>query len=60
MKTVEKFPYDVDFGAIMDYVDDRFMLVIKDESWSDEEIALLKKGAKLHFCYTMDIAIFNF
>ena len=60
MKTVEKFPYDVDFGAIMDYVDDRFMLVIKDESWSDEEIALLQKGAKLHFCYTMDIAIFIF
>ena len=60
MKTVEKFPYDVDFGAIMDYVDGRFMLVIKDESWSDEEIALLQKGSKLHFCYTMDIAIFIF
>lgn len=60
MKTKEIFPYDVDFGAVMDYVDGRFMLVIKDPSWEEEEIALLKQGATLRFCYTMDIAIFVF
>lgn len=53
-----KFEYDVDLGAIMDFVEDHFMLVIKDEKWSDEEINLLKQGAKLNFCYTQDIVIF--
>ena len=28
MNKKEKFAYDIDFGAIMDYVENRFMLVI--------------------------------
>ena len=40
----KKFAYDVEIGTIMDYVEDHFMLVIKDETWSDEEIELIKKG----------------
>lgn len=58
MEKKELFAYDVDLGAIMDYVEDHFMLVIKDEEWTEEEISLLKNGADLHFCYTQDIAIF--
>lgn len=54
----KKFAYDIEIGAIMDYVEDHFMLVIKDETWSDEEIELIKKGAVLNFCYTQDLAIF--
>lgn len=54
----KKFAYDVEIGTIMDYVEDHFMLVIKDEAWSDEEIELIKKGATLNFCYTQDLAIF--
>ena len=54
----KKFAYDVEIGTIMDYVEDHFMLVIKDETWSDEEIQLIKKGATLNFCYTQDLAIF--
>lgn len=54
----KKFAYDVEIGTIMDYVEDHFMLVIKDETWSDEEIELIKKGATLNFCYTQDLAIF--
>ena len=54
----KKFTYDVEIGTIMDYVEDHFMLVIKDETWSDEEIELIKKGATLNFCYTQDLAIF--
>lgn len=54
----KKFAYDVEIGTIMDYVKDHFMLVIKDETWSDEEIELIKKGATLNFCYTQDLAIF--
>ena len=58
MEKREKFAYDIDFGAIMDYVENRFMLVIKDEEWTQEEIELIKKGIHLSFCYTQDIAIF--
>lgn len=54
----KKFAYDVEIGTIMDYVENHFMLVIKDETWSDEEIELIKKGATLNFCYTQDLAIF--
>lgn len=54
----EKFPYDLDLGAVMDFVDDHFMLVIKDEVWTDEELTMLKKPLTLNFCYTSDIAIF--
>lgn len=54
----KKFAYDVEIGTIMDYVEDHFMLVIKDDTWSDEEIELIKKGATLNFCYTQDLAIF--
>ena len=54
----KKFAYDVEIGTIIVYVEDHFMLVIKDETWSDEEIELIKKGATLNFCYTQDLAIF--
>ena len=57
-KKKEKFPYDIDMGAIMDYVNDHFMLVIKDDFWSDEELTLLQNPLDMHFCYAMDIAIF--
>ncbi|MCF0105891.1 MAG: hypothetical protein HUJ53_03950 [Holdemanella sp.] len=57
-KRKEKFPYDIDLGAIMDYVKDHFILVIKDDFWTEEEIKLLQNPLDLHFCYTMDIAIF--
>ena len=58
MDKKDKFEYDIDFGAIMDYVENRFMLVIKDEEWTQEEIDMLNSGIHLHFCYTNDIAIF--
>ena len=60
MKTLGKFEYEVDPGTIMDFVKDRFMLVIKDDSWNEEELKLLNRKAVLEFCYTMDIAIFVF
>ena len=44
MNKKEKFAYDIDFGAIMDYVENRFMLVIKDEDWTQEEIDMLNSG----------------
>lgn len=58
MNKKEVFPYEVDLGAIMDYVDDHFMLVIKDEFWTEEELKMLNDPLELNFCYTQDIAIF--
>lgn len=58
MKKREKFAYDIEIGAVMDYVEDRFMLVIKDDEWTEEEIRLLKSGVTVNFCYTQDLAIF--
>ena len=47
MNKKEKFVYDIDFGAIMDYVENRFMLVIKDEDWTQEEIDMLNRSSFL-------------
>ena len=58
MNTREKFPYDLELGAVMDFVEDHFMLVIKDEVWTEEELKMLKQPLALNFCYTQDIAIF--
>lgn len=54
----EKFPYEIDNGAVVDFVDGRFLLAIKDDFWSDEEIALCRRPLDLHYCYTNDLAIF--
>lgn len=42
----------------MDYVEDHFMLVLKDEFWTEEELKMLETPLVLNFCYTQDIAIF--
>lgn len=38
-----KFPYDIPEGAVMDYVDGRFVVAVKDDCWNEEELALLKQ-----------------
>lgn len=57
-KDKEIFPYEVDFGSVTDFVDGKFVLVIKDDFWSDEELALFRQPMELNFCYTNDLAIF--
>lgn len=52
------FPYELDNGSVVDYVDGRFLLALKDDFWSDEELALLREPLNLHYCYTNDLAIF--
>ena len=41
----------------MDYAGGRFMLVIKDDEWNDEQLKLAK-AFDVHFCWTADLAIF--
>ncbi|MEY8380268.1 hypothetical protein [Ileibacterium valens] len=52
------FPYEVDEGSVTDFVDGHFVLVVKDQFWSDEEIELFRQPIDLHFCYTNDLAFF--
>lgn len=56
----EKFPVDIEEeGTIMDYVDHEFVFVIKDEMWTEFELAALKRQPlTIDFVYKYDIAIF--
>lgn len=58
MSKREKFPYDVEMGAQMDFADGRFMLVLKDEDWSEEELAMARSFLNVAVCYTNGICIF--
>ncbi|TGY65255.1 hypothetical protein [Dubosiella muris] len=57
MKEKEKFPYEIEEGAVMDYVENRFMLVLKDKEWTEEELGMLDP-LRIGFCYTNGLAIF--
>ena len=41
----------------MDYVENRFMLVLKDKEWTEEELGMLDP-LRIGFCYTNGLAIF--
>lgn len=58
MQKLKRFAYDLDMGSVADFADGRFMLVIKDEVWTEEELILLKRGIRAAFCYVYDIAVF--
>ena len=53
----EVFPYSVPEGAVMDFVEDRFLLVIKDEDWNEDQIRLCQSTIACHICYTADLFI---
>lgn len=58
MQNREKFPYDVEMGTVMDFVDGKFMLIIKDEDWYDHEIKEIKDDFSIQFGYSNGIAFF--
>lgn len=47
MKTDEKFPYDLPLGSAVDYVNNAFLLVIKDDFWNDDQLKLMKQPLDL-------------
>lgn len=53
----EFFPYDISEGAACDYADGQLMIVIKDDVWSDEELALARSPLDLNICYTNGLVI---
>lgn len=58
MNTKEKFPYELPLGSAVDYVDNAFLLVIKDDSWNEDQLKLMREPLQVHFCYTNGMAIF--
>lgn len=58
MKTDEKFPYELPLGSAVDYVNNAFLLVIKDDFWNDDQLKLMKQPLALHFGYTNGLAMF--
>lgn len=56
----EHFPIDIAAqGTVMDYVDDEFVFIIKDELWTPYEINAVKQAKlQVDFVYKYDIAIF--
>lgn len=41
----------------MDFVEDRFLLVIKDQDWNEDQIRLCQGAIQCHLCSTADIFI---
>ena len=47
----EVFPSAIEEeGTVMDFVDDEFVFVIKDEVWTDEECQAMKHNPLTGFC----------
>lgn len=56
----QPFPFEIEgLGTIMDYVEDRFLFIVKDEFWSEEEKAMLmQEPMEVALYYRYDIAVF--
>lgn len=56
----EKFPVEIiEEGTLMDFIDQEFVFVIKDEIWMPYELQCLKqKPLEIQFVYKYDIAVF--
>ena len=60
IETGKKFEIEIDgLGTVMDYVEDRFIFVIKDAFWNDIELQMARKGLlEIDFVYRYDVAVF--
>lgn len=56
----QPFPFEIEgVGTIMDYVEDRFLFIVKDEFWSEEEKAMLmQEPMEVALYYRYDVAVF--
>ena len=56
----QPFPFEIEgLGTIMDYVEERFLFIVKDEFWSEEEKAMLmQEPMEVALYYRYDVAVF--
>lgn len=43
MQVNEKFPWDLEEGAFCDYTQNTLFFVVKDESWNEDQLSVMKK-----------------
>jgi hypothetical protein len=58
MQKNEKFPWDVEIGAAVDYANGRLMFVVKDDSWNEEQLKTVKDGYAGYAGFTNGLVIF--
>ncbi len=60
IETGMKFEAEIEeLGTVMDYVEDRFIFVIKDQFWNDVELQMAKTTPfEIDFVYRYDVAVF--
>lgn len=58
-KKDEICPFTLEDGIVMDYLENRFVIIVKDELWSDfEKQALQRNKLNIYFLYERVCAIF--
>lgn len=61
LKKDDIFPYDMEDGIVIDYIDHKFIMVLKDSTWSEFEVkGLTQKKCTISFVYERICAIFLF
>ncbi len=58
MKRLEKFPWQIDEGAVCDYVDGTLILAVKDDEWNDAQLERAGEPFGVEVCETNGIVIF--
>lgn len=58
MKKNEIFPWDLEIGCAMDYVDGSFLLVVKDDEWNDDQLEACKDPFQAEVCETNGLILF--
>lgn len=60
-KKDETCPYDLEDGIMVDYIEERFVLIVKDEVWTDYEVhAFHHNKINISFLYERVCALFLF
>lgn len=61
LKKDDIFPFDMEEGIVIDYIDHKFIMVLKDSTWSEFELkGLLQKKCTISFVYERICALFLF
>lgn len=58
MKKLEKFPWSIDEGAVVDFADGKLIFAVKDDSWNDEQIRRVGEPFSVLVCESNGIVAF--
>ena len=58
LKLQEKCPFSIEEGVVMDFVDNEWVILIKDEVWQKEERNAFRRNAGLFSFFPLDTVVF--